>query len=229
MYMKKILLFLCLTFCGLSMAAQTGYWYGSEFINLVADGSGCCYVQLSEADAASVDWVKEHPELFVPLGREGYVTTEACVGEVSVSYRSKLYTRADENDNGLPQEARVVILPRVVMKLKNGADMDELKAEYGDKFAEVKTNKVFTTIECNLSDAVQVFDLVNELVKNACVEWCEPDMISGFDIFVLGLSAPKLNMTDGSTTVYDLQGSRVTGTPRPGIYIENGRKRVVGR
>ena len=32
-----------------------------------------------------------------------------------------------------------------------------------------------------------------------------------------------------SISVYNLHGHRVTGSPRPGIYIENGRKRVVGR
>ena len=30
-----------------------------------------------------------------------------------------------------------------------------------------------------------------------------------------------------TNTAYDLQGRRVTGTPRPGIYIQQGRKRAV--
>jgi len=35
--------------------------------------------------------------------------------------------------------------------------------------------------------------------------------------------------SENTPITYDLQGRRVTGSPRPGVYIENGRKRVVSR
>jgi hypothetical protein len=42
-----------------------------------------------------------------------------------------------------------------------------------------------------------------------------------------GMKSASKVKTPNDNTLYDLQGRPVTGTPYPGIYIQEGRKRVV--
>ena len=43
----------------------------------------------------------------------------------------------------------------------------------------------------------------------------------------VGIENPLRFQAEKGTVVYDLQGRRLSGTPRPGIYIQQGRKRII--
>ena len=176
--MRRILLAILGLFISSGLFAQLGYRYGDKFIHLTPSSSGRYFVQARNPES----------RLYLEqLSRKTYgqkYTTNAVymVSENSFLVSSKPTLLENDYLSALYQDIQgnpYYILPRIIIALKNGAQVEDVIKGYGEILSldSVQRLKGMYTLNCNLSTAQDVLKIVAELDVIDNVEWCEPDMI----------------------------------------------------
>lgn len=145
--MKHTIIFLACIIFSFKMFAQTGYYYGNEFIELATDSTST-YAIMPQDDSTGK---KKAPK--------------------AASYHSLIYHTSSCKS--------IYILPEVIVRIKDGANIDETVAEFENISAIEKLRDNVFSLTCNVKTSEEVLALVKTLGEKDGIIWCEPNMYSG--------------------------------------------------
>jgi serine protease len=219
--MKKIVVtfFYIFVVC-INVFAQYGYRFQGNEVKLRVDSS-MYFVQTTneqssiKQNASLKQRVKEGEiKSFYSFSNNRFLIYGDKAQNKSEDYYSPIY----KNE----QNEIIIILPRVVVMLKEGNDIGAILKKYSEKLSIESGNQYKYILECNLLKSEEVLKIVNELSNRTDVDWCEPELLSeikfynslytqqyylnnsgqnggtiGIDINVL----PAWNLTNGSSNV----------------------------
>ena len=130
------------------------------------------------------------------------------------------------------RNVEVFSTPYIYLRLKDEQDKDLLNV-YSEKYKlNIHWNSPWLPLWYSLNVTLETkkspMECANELYESGDFSSSQPDLAGGIGIAdTEGVKSAVKAPTKDSSEIIDLQGRSVTGTPRPGIYIQQGRKRVV--
>ena len=165
-------------FISSGLFAQLGYRYGDKFIHLIPSSTNRYFVHARNPESklyleqrSKKTYGQEYmtDAVYMVSGNSFLVSSKPLLLEND--YLSALY----QDTQGNP----FYILPRIIIALKNGVQVDDVIKGYGEILTldSVQRLKGMYTLNCNMSTAQDVLKIVAELDTIDNVEWCEPDMI----------------------------------------------------
>jgi len=166
--MKKTFILAVMMMAVFSANAQLGYWYQSNFIELTPT-IGKQYIQAKPATNIS------KAEIKAVLSEAGIQTTPFGNGLMSLNeeiptnndyYVSNFYHTSDSKT--------VVVLPRIILRLKEGEDINSILREYSHCISVRKREGSLVSLICNSSSSDEVLTIAATLYNHPSVVWCEP-------------------------------------------------------
>jgi exoribonuclease II len=82
----------------------------------------------------------------------------------------------------------IFMLPRIVVKMKNGGDVSAIIEKYKDKLTYNPNSQILsglTIFESNVNNSNDLLMLVEEISKLEEVAWAEPDYSGGYHLTFL--------------------------------------------
>ncbi len=175
--MKKILIIIICTFIVvIDSFAQYGYRYQGKDVKLKID-STMYFIQINNEQSISSknEELKQGEKngdvkLFHKLTSNSFLVYGSNIQNGSSDYFSNVY-RTVTNDI-------VIILPRIVVSLKIGENIEEIIKEYPNKLEIENGNREKWILICTCTKSEDVLKLVNEIGNKTEVDWCEPELFS---------------------------------------------------
>lgn len=169
--MKKIIIMLLLALSPLSMMAQRGFHFGSEFIAFTVADTADRFVQMDEKQAS--DSRQETLSRMSQLKAKALSTNCFLIPSNkqsidAVGYTSYMYT---DNHGG-----KTYVLPRIIASVKPGTDIATLIQRY-PSVTLAEQNEDIVKLDCAVPSSEMVWDLVASIGKLDGIAWCEPDML----------------------------------------------------
>ena len=121
--------------------------------------------------------------------------------------------------------------PYMTVELKKEQDLD-LLTSYAEKYSLriVEQNSfmpLFYVLSITLETGKTAMEIANALWESGNFASSEPDLAAYLIFDVTGIQDITTAKTDVPSRVFDLQGRRLAEKPTRGIYIEDGKKRMV--
>lgn len=246
---RKLLLMLFVFTCSIHAVAQTDYYYNDHgkktpltlFENkvLVSVPIDCNLV--SERIRANVQAFYSTSDSFFYFF---YITQADLEKLTSLDFweedsKSVIITPCYYRDDDRGEFYREIFsTPYLIVFLKKAEDVDLLTSyleKYKLKIAQDFSSDSRMRFSCNLYVTLESekspIECANELYESGDFAASVPD----FGWAGSGASEPTTvrsittAMTDPSSEIYDLQGRRLSATPQKGVYIQNGKKKLVIR
>ena len=177
--MKREIVFIAYLIINISAFSQIGYKYKSEFIKLEVD-SFAYFIQTNEQNAIEKnesldDFIKSGDRnSFTKLAENRFLVFGKDINVERDDYFSNLYKTGEH--------VNIIILPRIVLKLKNGQTIDSIIKIYSEQISIEENNGNKIVLKCLLNNSESVLRLNKELNNLNEIEWCEPEMLSNFSI-----------------------------------------------
>ncbi len=175
--MKKTLaLVICTFIVVINSFGQYGYRFQKKEIKLKTDSSMYFIQIIDEQRIANKNEDLKQKEkngdvkLFHKLTNNSFLIYGNNFQHDSSDYFSNVY-RTVTNDI-------VIILPRIVVSLKTGENIEEIIKEYPNKLEIESGNKEKWILKCICTKSEEVLKLVNEISNKTEVDWCEPELFS---------------------------------------------------
>ncbi len=170
--MKKVTLLFALFISCTNIFGQLGYRYGSSFIELYPMNSSLYFVQTKNSEQMMklkeiVTNSKGGEKIIANLAENAIIVNSKSLG--ASNYISDIY----QDKAGF----KLIILPRLAIKMKAGYDIDEVLNLYGQHLSFDKKEKNVYKVNCNLDNAEAVLAINKDINLMEPVEWCEPMMI----------------------------------------------------
>lgn len=172
----RIHLFYLFSFVCINSIAQTGYWYGTDFIELWADESRGVFIQTEDSlDVVSNAYSRTlgNDEHFEKISENRFFISKQSIAKYPSfkGYVSKIYK---DKHNSI-----VVVLQDIIISLREGINIDDIIETHKDLLKLKKTIDEDTyLLSSELDSSDDVLRLSAKLNELSGVNWCEPDMIS---------------------------------------------------
>ena len=235
MIMKK-LLFLLFISCSIHAIAQTDYYYyyGNNKMPLTLNENKICVCIPKEYKAVN-ERILANVRLLATINDNAF--------EIFVIKQSD-YEKLTSLDSW-EEDAKYVILtsvfltekneelfstPYLNVRLKKEDDVDLLTA-YVERYKlkivrNMLSMPLWYILSVTLESEKSPLECANELYESGNFAVSEPDM-AGSAVLDYSAAVRGITKPNSQNTLYDLQGRRLMVKPAKGVYIENGRKRMV--
>jgi subtilisin family serine protease len=194
MKQKRILLVILWTLSAVSMYSQHGYWYNDHFVELMPKYANRFYIQLADKMELSKTNYFDHVKSVAPVLQQGFIIESEIRPSDDTIYVSDIYRNKDCES--------IVVLPRIIMCLKEEGAEKDILGKYGKFLTLYKQDLNICRFYCNLPNSKALLDLVSELHNNNLIEWCEP---------VLGFSVIRHNNNEFYPEQYYLKNTGQNG------------------
>lgn len=176
--MKRTCLAIITMMVFLQCYAQRGYWFQSQFIELLKGDSSSFFVQSLDSECIIESYLNQIEKIssnseFLKLRTGSYLLKGVKRPQMKGIYVSDIY-----HTNGME---RVIVKPKVCLCLKQGYDISMLTKKYKGILTEANHRKTVYRLNCNVSTSDEVLDIVSDLSHEEGVEWCEPVKISSWE------------------------------------------------
>ena len=179
-------------YSSLPYASETrGYWNGDSFIrfhpNVTPPYSLMVVTHNDEGKAALkelADTEKTIIEQISPINDSVWFVSSKLYFESPLFYVSNSYRTDEMKTDSYP----IFILPRIVVKMKNGGDVSAIIEKYKDKLTYNPNSQILsglTIFESNVNNSNDLLMLVEEIAKLENVAWAEPDYSGGYHLTFL--------------------------------------------
>ena len=172
---KKLITFIFVFVAFVNIFAQSSYRFKGEDIRLDVDSS-MCFIQtvneqLSINRSAKLNQQVQEGKInsFHKISNNGFLIIGNKIQDEQVDYFSQIY-RTKQKDI-------VIILPRLVVSLKEGTSIKDILNSYSGKLDIESGNSQKYILKCNLNKSDEVLKLVNELTNRIDVDWSEPELM----------------------------------------------------
>lgn len=175
--MKKILVILWSVFFSTVVFSQSYYRYNGKEVLLNADKS-VFFVKTTEyqntKESARLEMQKKKGTVksYQEIGNNSFIIMGENLQLDTENYFSNIYRNS--------QNEIVIILPRIVMMLKEGGRIENVLSKYKDKLKIETGSKTKYILQTNLKKSDDILLLIEELSKREDVLWCEPEFLSNF-------------------------------------------------
>lgn len=235
---KCLLLLLLFISCSIHAIAQTYYYYNSgKKIPLTLNDSKVCVSIPKECDKTSARIRENVPAIAVIKDEdfETFIITRLDFEKLasmdsweddakSVILTSCFFTELNDE---------VYSTPYLNVRLKSEQDTD-LLASYAEKYKlkivkNMSSMPLWYILNVTMNSEKSPLECANEMYESGDFASSVPDLASEFlaDESSAIRSLAEIKLEKESSKIFDIQGRVVTCTPRPGIYIQQGRKYVV--
>lgn len=170
MIMNRFVLIVLAAISFLLARAQNGYYYGSSFIKLEPDTT-MYYVQKGNSLSSHEIYVKSHSQLLKER-KSGLPD----VGSMDKNRKADNYTSCFYKTASV---SNIIVLPQISV-CADRQTLSNVLYKYSDQLSFLK--KVSSDIyylNSSLKTSAEVLELVNKIVTEPGVVWCEPNMYSG--------------------------------------------------
>jgi subtilisin family serine protease len=178
--MKKFFITLIIVLVSTTLFSQSFYRYQGKKIDLRVD-STTFVIQTDKQQLAEIqDSVlkeqlqKGKIDFFQNMPNNRFLVVGSKPQPENYDYFSNVY-RNDEN-------GMVIILPRIVVMFKQGANLQPVLNKYEGKLVKDSGTKQKYILKCNVDQSKEVLKLVNELDSRDDVVWCEPEFLSDYKV-----------------------------------------------
>jgi hypothetical protein len=179
-------------YSSLPYASETrGYWNGDSFIRFhpkdTPPYSLMVVTHNDEGKAALkelADTEKTIIEQISPRNDSVWFVSSKLYFESPLFYVSNSYRTDEMKTDSYP----IFILPRIVVKMKNGGDVSAIIEKYKDKLTYNPNSQILsglTIFESNVNNSNDLLMLVEEIGKLEEVAWAEPDYSGGYHLTFL--------------------------------------------
>ena len=98
-------------------------------------------------------------------------------------YVSSSYKSSEHDDWGV-NPYRILILPQILLKMKDGCSIDVIQRDYADVLT-LKGGKqnLFYNFDCNLKTSCEIIQLAFKISQRNDVEYAETNMYGGYTLF----------------------------------------------
>ena len=250
---KNLLLLVCI-FCSIYAVAQTNYYYDSyhgKKIPLTLNENKVLvsiskeydkYDMVSERIRANVQalYYSEGIEFFEFI----FITWTDLEKLTSLDFweedaKSVIITPCYYKEYGMVGVERSEInqeyflSPYLWVKLKKEEDID-LLTSYAEKYKlKIDGNNPYYPLVYNLrvtqESEKNALECANEMYESGNFDVSEPDWIRPRSATndLTTIQSVTTAIPDASSEIYDLQGRRLSAIPQKGVYIQNGKKKLV--
>ena len=177
MKISRLLIFALLHLSSLSIMAQSGYWYGTKFIKLTPKESPYRFLQTTDdisriIEKQMIDEAAKGKMFAVKISDNRYILNVDDLKTIDTNkiYTSNVYT----NTNGAP----LLILPNILLSMKNGYEPESVLKRYDRIFSVVRSSKGRLKLQSKLTTSKSVLEYVELISKEKGVEWCEPEFLT---------------------------------------------------
>lgn len=177
--MKKISTLITILFITVSLFSQSYFRYQGQKIQLSADSTAFVIqtnIQSAEKQNSALEKQLQEGEIKsfqkLPGNRFLVIGNKSLPGYYD--YFSTLY-RSEVN-------SIVIILPRIVVMLKQGANLQSVLGKYKGKLVRESGSNQKFILRCIATQSEEVLKLVNELDARDDIEWCEPEFLSEYRV-----------------------------------------------
>lgn len=74
------------------------------------------------------------------------------------------------------QKSKIIILPRIVVMLKQGEGIEDILKTYAEELSAETGGKQRWILKCHLNKSEDVLKITNEIYNRKEVDWCEPEL-----------------------------------------------------
>ena len=173
--MKRYLSLLSVLIFVFSGYAQHGYWFQNDFIELTPSRSNRYYIQLRNSATEHLTGLQESlikKGIKTSIMGEGLIVESDINPDIVDSYVSNIYYTRDSK--------KVIVLPRISLRLKEGWDISTLIHDYSSLLSVRKGVGRLYSLCCNCSSSDEVLKLSERLYNHPAIVWCEPAKYSEF-------------------------------------------------
>ena len=174
-------------YSSLPYASETrGYWNGDSFIRFhpkVTPPYSLMVVTHNDEGKAALkelaDTEKAIIEQISPRNDSVWFVSSKLYFESPLFYVSNSYRTDEMKTDSYP----IFILPRIVVKMKNGGDVSAILEKYKDKLTYNPNSQILsglTIFESNVNNSNDLLMLIEEIGKLEEVAWAEPDYSGGY-------------------------------------------------
>ena len=199
---KSFLIVTLLTFLLLSVHAQLGYRYHSEFIELKPDLSAPLYVQAVGDNKEALDkMIASLPQkaLVGKMSDNSAIISRDVKIDQSQFFVSDKYNAAKGSD--------VIVMPRLMIYLKDGESIKTITEAFKGILEYDYDDDGVHKLNCNLKTSAEILELAEKIYQMGHVEWCEPVMKSNIapqDTYYSSQFYLKNTGQNGGTAGYDI-------------------------
>lgn len=180
--MKKIfIVFIFIFIASINLFAQNSYRFQGKDIQLTLD-STMYYIQTTNEQSSTkrsaiLKQQVQDGEIksFHNLSNNRFLIVANKMQNKLEDYISHIYRNE--------QKEIVMVLPRIVIMLKEGADIKVILKEYLGKIDIESGNRHKFILKCNVNKSEDVLKITNELSNRVDVDWCEPELLSEIKFF----------------------------------------------
>jgi subtilisin family serine protease len=220
--MKKLFIVIIPIFiAGINLVAQNTYRFQGKDIQLTLD-STMYYIQTTNEQSSTkrsaiLKQQVQDGEIksFHKLSNNRFLIVANKMQNELEDYISHIYRNE--------QKEIVMVLPRIVIMLKEGADIKVILKEYSGKIDIESGNRRKFILKCKISKSEDILKITNDLTNRLDVDWCEPELLSEIKLYnTLYPQQYYLNNTgqNGGTAGIDIN-------VLPAWNITNGNSNIV--